>query len=59
MIEIILTLKGSKKPSEGIMQMVDSHYMNVYIFKLEEEEVDMLIDELQWEELDYSIIIND
>lgn len=59
MVEVFITVTNDIVPSEGIMQMVDGEYGNSYIFKLEDEEVDMLIDELQQEGIKYTISISE
>ena len=59
MTEIFITITNGKELSEGIMQMVDGAYGNSYIFRLEDEEADMLLDELKEEGIKYTIQISE
>lgn len=53
MNKLYITITNNKKPGEGIMQMVDSYYADTYYFSLEEEEVNMLFDELDYEGIEF------
>ena len=59
MKEIFITITNGIVPSEGIMQMVDGEYGNSYIFKVEDEEVDMLLEELDSEGIKFTISISE
>ena len=59
MKEIFITITNGIVPSEDIMQMVDGEYGNSYIFKVHDQVVDLLLEELDDEGIKFTISISD
>lgn len=59
MKEIFITITNGIVPSEEIMQMVYEEYGNSYMIKVHDQVVDLLLEELDDEGIEYTISISD